>query len=734
MHKDKGDSRMSKKSQISMFMIIGLVLLIIIGVTIFIVKTINVRKPTTREQVKISDEVKAYTTECLKKVGIEALRKAGEQGGYIYPKKCGIHAIKMKPTNSNAFIYLGKEMPYWVYMDQPCSVVLKIPSLDEGVCSIKNQVEQYIEENIDECLNDYEGIEKQGWNISHKKPEVNIIFGEDDTNIKLKMETSISKENEKVIIDKYETSIDIPFRNIYEYAQGIAESEALDGKIASNLMDFIRIKAMNKEIPPVVDTSIKIGYPSIGKIYTYPQVKNVVEETIANNIQLMTTPQSMNYLSGIALTNITMEEVDYKLIKERMTYHSLELTQYPVYTYTIWNKDMGLDLKISPGGYVYMPTITKLFPPNFGLFNLFPSMYVVKNDHYYTMALPVVISLYYPSILDGYTFNFGIESNIINNKPVSLLSNCTSGSYGESLTIDPYTNGGKELTLHIKDCLTNESIRDFFLEYNCGSQSIPLIVNHSKTVLPSCLNGELVIKKDGYEPKTIEMNSNYGEREELSINICPEKNINVSIEMLMMEKSGVAIENPFQNIGSFFGVTGMINNYIIDKIKEAIAPYWEFSGSINTVPKKDEYAIIIFKPKQGYERAVILNNTNPIQELSITPGEYEIETMYFHSIGENYSLKKLELQIPDEYRCLDAALHIDCKGPEKIDINNTIIIGGSISNLTITPEDLRDHKELIIRTIVSRIEDFTTIDDLKQMTSYRNISLTLPDLVKPEWR
>ena len=83
--------RNSRKGQVTIFIIIGIVLLIIAGIGIYLFNSTGVANLTDTEfeSTKTVDTnlrpIKMFVEKCMNDVGSKALKKIGRQGGYIQP-------------------------------------------------------------------------------------------------------------------------------------------------------------------------------------------------------------------------------------------------------------------------------------------------------------------------------------------------------------------------------------------------------------------------------------------------------------------------------------------------------------------------------------------------------------------------------------------------------------------------------------------------------------------------
>jgi hypothetical protein len=155
-----------KKGQVTVFIIIGLVLLLIVGLTIFF----------TTEMFKyagLDDQfipVALYAEQCIEDITLEAIFLAGMNGGYIEPPY----------KESEAYLDAGFPVTYWFLEGQDRSVT---PVM------LEFELENYLEEHINDCIDNFESFEDQ-FTISPIK-EIEIVarakINEDEVHVSLEM-------------------------------------------------------------------------------------------------------------------------------------------------------------------------------------------------------------------------------------------------------------------------------------------------------------------------------------------------------------------------------------------------------------------------------------------------------------------------------------------------------------------------------------------------------------------
>lgn len=145
---NKITNRRNRKAQITVFIIIGIVILFATAGFMYIKNTLAEKQLSDFEKVaEVPLElapVKAFVENCIQKEAIPALYFMAIQGGYIYP-----------PVNS--FVTEQYVVGYGYYLGQNT-----LPTVQE----MEKQLSTYMDINLYNCINDFQSFEEQGMTIS----------------------------------------------------------------------------------------------------------------------------------------------------------------------------------------------------------------------------------------------------------------------------------------------------------------------------------------------------------------------------------------------------------------------------------------------------------------------------------------------------------------------------------------------------------------------------------------
>lgn len=187
------------KAQITLFIIIGILIVISLGITIFLAST--VKKELSASSTISSTELEDTITSCLRQITQEGLLLLGEQGGHIFENQGGLTSPNAPPSitapvgnvgsptcenDNNCFFYsTPPKYPFNTFPFLQGEQTFKgyyginnLPPLlpTEGTSSIKENLEYYISTHVQKCANltQFETI-----TISQGTPSAKLIMPQD---------------------------------------------------------------------------------------------------------------------------------------------------------------------------------------------------------------------------------------------------------------------------------------------------------------------------------------------------------------------------------------------------------------------------------------------------------------------------------------------------------------------------------------------------------------------------
>lgn len=258
------DFKPNKKAQVTIFIILGLLLLLALIIIMAVKKEIVTFKPEELMPTE-KGKIENYITSCLDKLGNEALTKIGLQAGYLnVPKEIS--------TSPNLHLRLSPliVVPFWAYGSNT-----NIPSLNQ----IKNEIDNHIENNLRDCLfglepftESYDFIEKSSITANTEIVESKVIF-----NVHWVIDVR-NKAGEMVsTVDDHISELDIKLKRVYDTARKIIEREMIDLKLEDITQDLIAL-----EHPELPVSGLEISCSK--KTWDFQKAKKTMQNLLRINI------------------------------------------------------------------------------------------------------------------------------------------------------------------------------------------------------------------------------------------------------------------------------------------------------------------------------------------------------------------------------------------------------------------------------------------------------------------
>ncbi len=276
---------MKKRGQVTIFMILGIVLLIAFGFLFFIRNVLFQAEVEANTQSKIkgifeSATFESYASSCLFETSKGAILLIGRQGGNIYESQGGMvpqgdilpienvnisYGIIWDPQNpdydlpdvysvllptyprlDDNIMYRGyygnNNLPYICQVDGPNQLpgtdIKRVTCLATdresdstykegyGPDSIQEQLSYYIAKKIKECMNLSEIPELRGFEIEEGDYDVSIILGEDDVVVEATIPVFANDGSDVVKEEaRFSTTLDIRLKKVYGLAYKIVEED-----------------------------------------------------------------------------------------------------------------------------------------------------------------------------------------------------------------------------------------------------------------------------------------------------------------------------------------------------------------------------------------------------------------------------------------------------------------------------------------------------------------------------
>lgn len=681
-----------KKAQLTIFIILGLVLMIGGGVYLTTRETIisQAVKPFTEIQLQeIPTEfapVQAFVQACLGETAKQGLKILGDRGGFIDLLRNNINArddatnadaVPMSPGSSYA-------IPYWFYLRTPnpcaedCEFVM-VPGNKltlkkaAGRASVEGQLEEYINENLKNCLNDFALLKQRGFQIEPKgAPNAEVEVYLDRLGMLLKYPLSVRKEGER-LISEYLATLPIDLKKIFDTAAKLAEMEAevkFFEKHALNVMVPYSGLDRNK-LPPFHDT--RPGFSS--KVtWVKPDVKDRLKNfVLPPNIRLLQVYGTRNYEPIRFFNDPALDSVYNQgmLVPSRPEWSGYDIT----FDYNpFWNIYFEMDCDQECG------------PESVGD-NLITGIILQQYEFVYDISFPVKVSIHDPGAFngEGFTFTYFLEANIRQNEPMpsEYIREQAIAPEGSSQFCDADKKTSGEYKIKVIDTITDQPVDGVQAIIATDAENCQVGVTDDNgelaTRMPVAIGATLAFSKSGYIAFSKVANPQLDKAEKLEIPLHPKLTKSFQIKKIVLEKN---------QDGDF----------------------WE--------PKKagplaaDEEAMITMTRLGGtregvYTTASSFKPGQPLPTVDIAPGKYEIRVDIHTS--QNIRIPEKKYQAGDKQATI----------PE-LNTGDGFKIGGAVYNFTFTKYNLKKDPlvfYVLNPDIISIPEAKRTTDDLNKMTN-----------------
>ena len=478
------DKKHAKKGQVTIFVIVGLLILITAGIVIFTTQEITKGKPNL-DVPDVSLEAKPVIeliNDCLDFTAKNGLLIIGRSGGSIIPPKVGYPVYQ-----SEAVPLSSVNVPYWRYMSD-CSQGSCEFSQQPALCkpssktctgsatsyndlpSIEEQLEGYIINHIDECIQDFQLFSAQYDVKQTGSKDVTVIFGDEDTSFVLEYPIRITSFSTGNTNDKeeFQVSLDVPLKHMYEVAEEIIDFSRETSFYEHATMQLINIYAgLDSKLPPIGD--ITFGASKDGP-WLQPEVQEILQYDLLPFMGLITYINTNNYVP--IREYFVDEEDEYSQYVNGIYGYLQPKTSDTIHPYSVRHVYTYEDIfaQVDNGATVIEAKnpISEIFPP-LDIFGVFINDYRFK----YFVSYPLLVQVQHEDALsgEGYTFQFAYEVNVRNNLPgYGNQSIFSSISYNNPSIANFEQLLEQNITVRAIDKHTGEPLEDVAVEYYCGEE------------------------------------------------------------------------------------------------------------------------------------------------------------------------------------------------------------------------------------------------------------------------
>jgi len=507
---------LKKRGQISVFIIIGIIILLVFGLAFYIKSRIS--KPEEIEPI-IEDiptqlyPIKIFIEQCIDRTATDAINLIGESGGYTDISEFGI-THTADPTTSQAVEFSpdsSLNVAYWWYLKSSndcsgnCEFSSEMPDLKSEMkkgserspmdSSIEAQIDKYINYNLNECLNDFSDFEDQGFEVRELgKITTTTTIMQDEVLVSINYPLEIRKGKVKSKASNFFTTIPVNLKNVYELAFMITSDEINYHFLELNTLNLIAgfSEIDNEKLPPMAGSKFELSSPIY---WTKPDVKTKLEGMLMSYVPLLQVEDTLNY----------QERIFDDSIKQRI------YSQMGIPSYGDSYKKLGVDFSYLGWWPIYFDINTKsgIIMPESASTNILPlGIGIQRYDFLYDISYPVVITINSQESFygKGYSFRFALEANIRNNEAINSSFVSLKGKSGEtSMFCDINKRNSGNIKITTVNAQTNQPLEGVIVYYSCGDESCFMgetKIKDNKAVLetkfPICAGGTITFTKPDF--------------------------------------------------------------------------------------------------------------------------------------------------------------------------------------------------------------------------------------------
>lgn len=589
-----------RKAQITVFIIIGVIIVITAGILLLAGQKKAEVKITIEKIPSELEPIRTFTESCIAKLGEDAVVEIGKHGGYIslddpYLLNSQYFIITNNPTESDAVAFSpgsNFKISYWYYMTSPndCSGNCrfsfgKIPSLAEGSTSIKAQIERYVNRELPKCLNNYEIFKTEGFTITPTAAVDTDVLITDQVILAVDYPLAVEKQTVSEM-QYFNAKVPVNLKKVYDAAMNLALMDAVYNYLERDTINLISgfSDVDRAKLPPISEFRFDFG-PST--YWTKTETKNRIEGILTSHIPLVQVENSLNYKKIVTGNDYQDKLYNLMLLPEVSKDLSFNFNYlgWPIY----------FDIN-SEGELISSSSSSTQFKSfNFGM---------QQYEFYYDVSYPVVVEIRNPNDLNkrGYAFWIALEANIRNNAAFNeSYVALRQEDAGASLFCNQNQRNSGNITITVTDAKTKAALKDAQVSYGCGESACFIGSTDENGILkakfPICTGGLISFMKEEYYSPLAPLNTEIDEETSIKASMQPYRKLNFTIKKKVLRKNAVG--------------AWILNNNPLSLSNE------EFSSlmvdRVNSVYDTD-----------FVQAAEFVKNISGVYEISLIPGKYEV--------------------------------------------------------------------------------------------------------------
>ncbi|MBR9676088.1 hypothetical protein GOV05_03710 [Candidatus Woesearchaeota archaeon] len=528
-----------RKAQVTLFIIIGMVLLISVLIYFGIEGKLSYFDP---EAIIAPDKtaVKNYVEACLRQTAQEAVTLVAFQGGYA---KLTDRFEPHQGGNYQEFVGGGFKIPYWHSNGIDFTPTREL---------LGKNIALYIDSRLNACLQDLEPLRAVYDVNATKPPKSSVSIGRGRITVDLDYPVLLRtlKKRGDTLVNDYRTSVNSQIFEAYDLAKLIRDDYIENNRLYNFTMEIIA----GSELPykgyefnchdrTWSMTELEQEFNSLTnanlRFIKYVNTRNAEFET---EYPACAEPGVCDYTRSEYYDKRYLLDVGADDKHKRF---SVSITPFSTTRFEVFPNTGGFVKSLD----IQLPVVGNLIDPCVNLFN-----------HFYTVDYAVKYSI---TDEDGLRFNFILPVNVLYNDQKTTFS--LYNPYfdddilyymNNTLSVTNYCQGAEhEVVVVVEDKVSGKGILNASLYYECISfrcavgQTDYIRTRHgiviSRTTLlrgmfPECINGNLIVDAENYIPRNDIVLTPREQLDSLLVQLKPIVEVPVSFESVSYNAQGVA--------------------------------------------------------------------------------------------------------------------------------------------------------------------------------------------------
>lgn len=606
-----------RSGQITVFVLLGVVLLVAVAGSIYLFQPSQ--EPTNADP-EFDEAVAPVTNDirrCTNSLVNDRVRELAEQGGLTDDETNDLLTnINRDAYRLDGIDYYGDDeiiVPYWLHSeDSPdctgCTTTTRITPLT-GDSSFQSRTEQYVEDNIKTCLDDFQRFEDT-LSIDAGEPDATVRFNQEDTTTTLEWDITLEEPEtgSTYDVETVQANAELPIRSVYESAMSSLRKIRSSNLPETYVQKLLAYLSLEEQIPPVKG-GISIGLGN--DVWVRDNIRSTVKQSLANYASLINIIGPNEAVPTYSSPDVANFAGDFTLVADNeSSSYDIETTIRPT-----WPVFLRVDGSDAP---IITPDTT-----SFGL--KFLRFGFTNKDFTYDVSYPMTVSITDTTTpREPLTLRFGVEGNIRNSQSYDETTYAPPSQSNSNLDLSGL--GANNITVFVDGPTTSNGA----VQLRCAGETTTQRDRNPdrdgfQVQLPSCTNGEISYQGSLLQSNTVNTSIPRTGSDPIRLETKELKQYNVSVS----RRPVFNINNPSPNItynptpvsGVESAVSPVENNI------EGLQPATYVPANTKQDPIPGENITVIFTQQDGeYATSTTLNAGTSRQPVELFPGDYNVQS------------------------------------------------------------------------------------------------------------